>query len=113
MAAGQHSVVGPRVRLASRRQARSVPGGFLTGAVGGVAVHTPGDSVRAGGLADLPAEYPRPRGGVMESLGTLFMAAAWGVPLVSLLGGVIAVAAGTRWRRRAISALERAEAEQS
>lgn len=48
----------------------------------------------------------------MESLGTLFMAAAWGVPLVALLGGVIAVAATARWRRRAISALERAEAEQ-
>ncbi|MFG3532287.1 hypothetical protein ACGF8B_37000 [Streptomyces sp. NPDC047917] len=48
----------------------------------------------------------------MESLGTLFMAAAWGVPLVSLLGGVIVVAAGSRWRRRAISALESAEAEQ-
>ncbi len=54
-----------------------------------------------------------PRGGVVESLGTLFTAAAWGVPLVSLLGGVLAVAAGTRWRRRAIGALERAEAEQS
>ncbi len=48
----------------------------------------------------------------MESLGTLFMAATWGVPLVILLGGVIVVAAGTRWRRRAISALERAEAEE-
>lgn len=48
----------------------------------------------------------------MESLGTLFAAAAWGVPLVGLLVGVIVVAAGTPWRRRAISALERAEAEQ-
>ncbi|MFJ1551816.1 hypothetical protein [Streptomyces sp. NPDC088246] len=47
----------------------------------------------------------------MESLGTLFMAAAWGVPLVSLLGGVIAIAAVTRWRRRTISALERADEE--
>ncbi|MEL5957130.1 hypothetical protein AADR41_20545 [Streptomyces sp. CLV115] len=47
----------------------------------------------------------------MESLGTLFMAAAWGVPLAGLVGGVIAVAAITRWRRRAISALERADEE--
>ncbi|MFJ6483766.1 MULTISPECIES: hypothetical protein [unclassified Streptomyces] len=49
----------------------------------------------------------------MESLGTLFTAAAWGVALVSLLGGVIVVVAVTRWRRRAISALERSEEEQS
>lgn len=48
----------------------------------------------------------------MESLGTLFVAAAWGVPLVSLLGGVIAVVAIARWRRRAISTLERNEEEQ-
>ncbi|MFD9478387.1 hypothetical protein [Streptomyces nojiriensis] len=45
----------------------------------------------------------------MESLGTLFTAAAWGVPLVILLGGVIVAGAVTRWRRRAISALERDE----
>lgn len=48
----------------------------------------------------------------MESLGTLFTAAAWGVPLVSLLGGAILVVAVTRWRRRAISVLERDEEEQ-
>lgn len=47
----------------------------------------------------------------MESLGSLFAAAAWGVPLVALLGGVISVVAATRWRRRAISALVRDEAE--
>ncbi|WP_369383241.1 hypothetical protein [Streptomyces sp. cg36] len=45
----------------------------------------------------------------MKSLGTLFVAATWGVPLVSVLGGVIAAVAITRWRRRAISALERDE----
>lgn len=47
----------------------------------------------------------------MESLGTLFMAAAWGVPLACLLGGMVAVVGITRWRRRAINALERAEDE--
>lgn len=48
----------------------------------------------------------------MESLGTFFVAAAWGVPLVSLLGGVVVVVAITRWRRRTISALEWDEEEQ-
>lgn len=47
----------------------------------------------------------------MESLGTLIVAAAWGVPLFSLLGGVIVVAVSVRWRRRTISALEKAEEE--
>lgn len=48
----------------------------------------------------------------MESLGTLFVVAALGVLLVGLLGGVIAAVAVTRWRRRAIRALEIAEKEQ-
>ncbi|WP_324616570.1 hypothetical protein [Streptomyces sp. TN58] len=52
------------------------------------------------------------KGGVMESLGNLFMAAVWGIPLVTLLGGAVAVAAVTRWRRREIRALKRAEEEQ-
>ncbi|WP_423834882.1 hypothetical protein [Streptomyces manipurensis] len=47
----------------------------------------------------------------MESLGTLFVAAAWGVPLFSLLGGMIVIAVSVRWRRRTISALEKAEEE--
>ncbi|MFF9573384.1 hypothetical protein [Streptomyces sp. NPDC014685] len=47
----------------------------------------------------------------MESLGTLFMAAAWGIPLAGLVGGVIAIAAIARWRRWAIRALERADEE--
>ncbi|MFE3947806.1 hypothetical protein ACFXPV_39010, partial [Streptomyces sp. NPDC059118] len=60
-----------------------------------------------------PSTLPWTGEGVMESLGTLFVAADWGVPLVGLLGGVIAVAAITRWRRRAISALEKADEERS
>ncbi len=52
----------------------------------------------------------------MESLGILFAAAAWAVPLTCLLtltGAVTAVVGATRWRRRTISALERAENEQA
>ncbi|MEU2109285.1 hypothetical protein [Streptomyces sp. NPDC019507] len=47
----------------------------------------------------------------MESLGVLFVAAAWGVPLACLLGGAVAVVGITRWRRRAISALEKTGGE--
>ncbi|MFJ6940146.1 hypothetical protein [Streptomyces sp. NPDC101132] len=47
----------------------------------------------------------------MESLGSLVVAVVWGVPLVALAGGVLAGVAVTRWRRRAIRSMERAEAE--